>query len=62
MAHDWVRPFRRIAVAVNAQRAQAVFLAASEIAGPAARAEFLAGACGADAELKARVEALLARS
>ncbi|MCE9567292.1 MAG: protein kinase [Planctomycetes bacterium] len=40
-------------------RAQAVFLAVAEVTDPAARALFLAEACGRDLELKARVEALL---
>ena len=43
----------------DAQRIQAVFLAAAEIADPAERAAFLDGACDGDAELRTRVEALL---
>jgi serine/threonine protein kinase len=43
----------------NAQRIQAVFLGATEIADPADRAKFLDGACDGDAELRCRVEALL---
>src|ERR1700677_3091693 len=50
---------RRIAVPINAQRIQSVFLAASEIEGPAERAKFLDGACDGDADLRFRVEALL---
>jgi serine/threonine protein kinase len=44
---------------INVQRIQAVFLAAVEISDPADRARFLDGACGGDAELRSRVEALL---
>ncbi|MGH7211123.1 MAG: serine/threonine-protein kinase, partial [Acetobacteraceae bacterium] len=44
---------------INAQRIQAVFLAAAEIADPADRAKFLDGACDGDIELRSRVEALL---
>lgn len=40
-------------------RAQAVFVAAAEITDPAARAAFVAKACGDDLHLKSRVEALL---
>ncbi|HYH67555.1 MAG TPA: serine/threonine-protein kinase [Urbifossiella sp.] len=40
-------------------RAQAVFVAAAEITDPAARASFVAEACGDDPGLKSRVEALL---
>jgi serine/threonine protein kinase/formylglycine-generating enzyme required for sulfatase activity len=43
----------------NAQRIQDVFLAASAIDGPAVRARLLDDACGGNAGLKARVEALL---
>jgi eukaryotic-like serine/threonine-protein kinase len=50
---------RRIAVPINAQRIQVVFLAASEIEGPAERAKFLDGACDGNADLRSRVEALL---
>ncbi len=50
---------RRIAVPINAQRIQAVFLAATELEGAAERARFLDGACDGDAELRSRVEALL---
>ena len=44
---------------IDAQRVQAVFLAATEIEGPAERAKFLDGACDGDADLRSRVEALL---
>ena len=44
---------------IDAQRIQAVFLAATEIEGPAERAKFLDGACDGDADLRSRVEALL---
>src|SRR5262245_15711184 len=43
----------------DVQRIQAVFLTAAEISDPADRAKFLDEACGGDAELRARVEALL---
>src|SRR5262245_2336595 len=43
------------------RRVKDVFLAALERADPAARAAYLAGACGADGELRRRVEALLRR-
>ena len=43
----------------NAQRIQDVFLAASAIDGPAARARFLDDACAGDAGLRSRVEVLL---
>ena len=46
-------------MSVNAERVQAVFLAAAELEGAADRARFLDGACDGDAELRARVEALL---
>jgi serine/threonine protein kinase len=46
-------------VSVNAKRVQSVFLAAVEAADPAARAAVLDRECGADAELRQRVEALL---
>jgi eukaryotic-like serine/threonine-protein kinase len=50
---------RRIAVPIDAQRIQAVFLAATEFEGPAERARFLDGACDGESELRSRVEALL---
>jgi eukaryotic-like serine/threonine-protein kinase len=43
----------------NPVRTQTVFVAAAEIADPAARALYVAEACGDDLQLKARVEALL---
>ena len=43
----------------DAERIQVVFLAAAKIDGPQDRAEYLDGACAGDAELRARVEALL---
>src|SRR3954462_14461159 len=43
----------------DVQRIQTVFLAAAEISDQADRARFLDGACGGDAELRSRVEALL---
>jgi WD40 repeat protein/serine/threonine protein kinase len=46
-------------MAVNAARAKSLFLAASEIANPAERAAYLDRECGSDAELRARVAALL---
>jgi serine/threonine protein kinase len=46
-------------MAVNAARAKALFLAASDLADPTGRAAFLDRECGGDAELRARVEALL---
>jgi serine/threonine protein kinase/WD40 repeat protein len=46
-------------MAIDAARAKSLFLAASDLADPAARAAFLDRECGRDAELRARVEALL---
>ena len=46
-------------MAVDAARAKSLFLAASELADPAERAAYLDRECGSDAELRARVEALL---
>jgi WD40 repeat protein/serine/threonine protein kinase len=46
-------------MAVDAARAKSLFLAASDLADPAERAAFLDRECGGDAELRARVEALL---
>src|SRR6266404_3381822 len=42
-----------------AARAKSLFLAASELADPAERAAYLDRECGGDAQLRARVEALL---
>ena len=47
-------------MAVDGARAKSLFLNASELANPAARAAYLERECGGDAELRARVEALLA--
>ena len=47
-------------MAVDAARAKSLFLNASELADPAERAAYLERECGGDAELRARVEALLA--
>src|SRR5262249_59679644 len=46
-------------MAVDAARAKSLFLAASDLADPAERAACLDRECGGDAELRARVEALL---
>jgi len=46
-------------MAVDAARTKALFLAASNLAGPAERAAFLDRECGGDAELRGRVETLL---
>jgi serine/threonine protein kinase len=46
-------------MAVDPARAKSLFLAASELADPAERAAYLSRECGEDAELRARVEALL---
>src|SRR6516162_4734500 len=46
-------------MAVDAARAKSLFLAASDLADPAQRAAYLDRECGGDAELRARVEALL---
>jgi hypothetical protein len=48
-----------VAMPVDPQRAQAVFLEAVEAADPAAQAAVLDRACGGDPELRRRVEALL---
>src|SRR5580692_586019 len=47
-------------MAVDGARAKSLFLNASELANPAERAAYLERECGGDAELRARVEALLA--
>ena len=47
-------------MAVDAARAKSLFLAASDLADPAERAAYLDRECGGDAELRQRVEALLA--
>ena len=47
-------------MAVDAARAKSLFLNASELTDPAERAAYLERECGGDAELRARVEALLA--
>jgi hypothetical protein len=44
---------------VDAARAKSLFLAASDLADPAARAAYVDRECAGDAELRARVEALL---
>src|SRR5262245_61830470 len=46
-------------MAVDAARAKSLFLAASDLDDPAERAAYLERECGGDAELRARVEALL---
>lgn len=46
-------------MAIDPARVKSLFLAASEIADPAQRAAYLDRECGAEAELRARVEALL---
>ena len=46
-------------MAVDAARAKSLFLAASDLSDPAERAAYLERECGGDAELHARVEALL---
>src|SRR5262245_29486394 len=49
-------------MAVDAVRAKSLFLAASDFADLAVRAAYLDRECGGDAELRARVEALLRAS
>ena len=46
-------------MAVDAARAKSLFLAASDLSDPAERAAYLDRECGGDADLRARVEALL---
>src|SRR5262245_57001185 len=46
-------------MAVDAARAKSLFLAASDLDDPTARAAYLDRECGSDADLRARVEALL---
>ena len=46
-------------MAVDPARAKSLFLNASDLADPAARAAYLDRECGDDAELRNRVEALL---
>ncbi len=47
-------------MAVDASRVKSLFLAASDLVDPAERAAYLERECGGDAELRQRVEALLA--
>ncbi|MEZ0263476.1 MAG: tetratricopeptide repeat protein [Phycisphaerae bacterium] len=47
-------------MAVDSKRVKTLFLAASDLAAPAERAAFLDRECGGEADLRARVEALLA--
>ena len=47
-------------MAVDAARAKSLFLTASDLTDPAERVAYLERECGGDAELRARVEALLA--
>ena len=47
-------------MAIDAARAKSLFLTASDLTDPAERAAYLERECGGDAELRARVEALLA--
>ncbi len=47
-------------MAVDPARAKSLFLAASDLVDPAKRAAYLERECGGDAELRQRVEALLA--
>ena len=47
-------------MAVDAARAKSLFLSASDLTGPAERAAYLERERGGDADLRARVEALLA--
>jgi hypothetical protein len=46
-------------MAVDPSRVKSLFLAAADLADPAQRAAYLDRACGEEAELRARVEALL---
>src|SRR5215471_14387940 len=46
-------------MAVDAARAKSLFLAASDLTDPADRAAYLDRECGGDADVRARVEALL---
>jgi serine/threonine protein kinase/tetratricopeptide (TPR) repeat protein len=46
-------------MAVDAARAKSLFLAASDLANPTERADYLERECGGDVELRGRVEALL---
>src|SRR6516165_10409589 len=47
-------------MAVDATRVKSLFLEASDLSDPAERAAYLKRECGGDAELRRRVEALLA--
>src|SRR3954463_16570937 len=47
-------------MAIDPKRAKSLFLAASDLAAPAERAAYLDRECGGEADLRARVEALLA--
>ena len=44
---------------VDTARAKSLFMAASDLEDPAVRAAYLERECGGDAELRARVDALL---
>ncbi len=46
-------------MAVDAARANSLFLAVSDLSEPGERAAYLERACGGDADLRGRVEALL---
>ena len=46
-------------MSIDAERAKSLFLAASDIADAAERAAYLDRECGGDADLRARVDALL---
>ena len=46
-------------MAIDSKRVKDIFLAAAELPDEAARAAYMDNACAADAELRARVEALL---
>jgi eukaryotic-like serine/threonine-protein kinase len=47
-------------MAVNTERAKSLYLEASDLASPAERAAYLDLTCAGDAELRARIETLLA--
>src|SRR5262245_45999083 len=57
--HGVQTPSWRRTMAVDPARAKSLFLTASDLADPAERAAYLDRECGGDADLRARVEALL---
>jgi len=57
--HVWYERGHRKAMLTGSNREREIFDAAVEVTSAEARSAYLIGACGEDAELRARVEALL---